>query len=195
MKVENTYSDVELLSLLQKDSEYAFTLIYDRYKNLIYSVAIKLLKSSFSAEEIVQEVFLKLWARREHLVSVENLEAYIFITARNIIFDRIKKVAKEVVLQERALQNFSQQEDKTDFRVRERQIDEILFKITELLPPQQRIVFNLVKGQGMSHEKVAEKLQISPLTVKKHMSQALKFIRRHLNNSLSIGIALLFIRH
>lgn len=191
---EKTYSDSKLLKLLQQDSQYGFTLIYNKYKNLIFSVALNLLKSSDLAEEIVQEVFLKLWINQKQLFDVKDLKNYIFIIARNLIFDSLKKTAKEAVLKQEATLATSIKEEKTDFRIREQQINEILSKITELLPPQQKLVFNLVKGKGLSHEKAAEQLQISPLTVKKHMSQALKFIRLHMNSHLTLVIVFLLFR-
>ena len=194
MKFAQTYSSAEIIDLLQRDYEKAFMLIYEKYKNIIYSVALKLLKSRSLSEEIVQEVFLKLWTNRQKLIAVKNLDSYIFIITRNLVFDSLKKAAQDFVLQPEAMQTASLQEATTDFLIREKQMDEIIFNITQLLPPQQRVVFNLVKVDGLSYKKIAEKLDISPLTVKKHMALALKFIRQQLGNSLTVMILLLLAR-
>src|SRR5690554_5839468 len=84
-----------LLAELSEGSEMAFTKIFDHYRPRIYSVALKMLKSASLAEEVVQEVFLKVWMLREEMATITNFEGYLFIMARNNIYDRFKKLARE----------------------------------------------------------------------------------------------------
>ena len=95
LNYSDSYNEYELLRQLGAGSEYAFTRLFDHYRGTIYGVALKFLKSPVLAEEIVQDVFLKVWHKREEMAGVKNLDAYLFIMARNFIFDRIKKMSYE----------------------------------------------------------------------------------------------------
>ena len=91
----STYDEKKLLILISKDSDEAFHIIYDKYKNTIYRVAIKSLKSPVLAQEIVQDVFLKVWFERKNLVNINSFENWLFIVARNHLLNQLKKIAKE----------------------------------------------------------------------------------------------------
>ncbi len=169
----------EFHTLSPEDSNDAFTALYNAYKDKVYSVAMHMLKSEVHAEEMVQEVFLKIWVRRNQMSHIKNLESYIFITTRNLVLDHIKSAAKNNMLDISGV-HIDKSEDKTDFSIREQQMKEIIDSITDRLPPQQKKVFKMIKEQGLSHEIVAQELNISALTVKKHLAEALKFIRVNL---------------
>jgi len=95
MRKYNPGEEKKVLELLAQGNEFSFTLLFDHYRGRIFSVALKFLKSRELAEEVVQEVFLKIWSRREDLTRVLDFEAYLFTVARNLIFDLIKDIAKE----------------------------------------------------------------------------------------------------
>lgn len=187
MSKDFPWNETKLLYLLRQGNELAFTQLYNYFRPKVYGVALKMLKSPELAQEIVQEVFLKIWQEREKAEDIRDFENFLFIITRNRVLDALKKKANEAVTKkELTFQNAF--ENKTDFPVREKQYEELLARVTEHLPPQQKIVFELAKTQGLSHKSIAEQLQISPLTVKKHMAAALKFIRSHFQHYLTIVI-------
>lgn len=177
------YNEHELLIRLKGGSEDAFTQLFNHYRNRIYAVALKFLKSSVLAEEIVQDVFLKVWLKRNELDAVKRFDGFVFIMARNCIFDRIKKIGYEETAQSELSYQASYIDD-TEHLVRQHQCQQLLQEAIDQLPPQQRRVYCLSKVEGLSHELIAEQMQLSRLTVKTHMSKALQSIRNYLNTHL-----------
>lgn len=183
MSYQASYNEYELQQQLAAGSEFAFTRLFDHYRGHIYGVAIKFLKSPVLAEEVVQDVFMKVWHNREEMATVKQLNAYLFIMARNFIFDRIKKMSYEVI-EERALPKQESTADDTEYLVRHHQCQQLLQQVINQLPPQQRQVYQFAKVEGLSHETIAEKMHLSRHTVKKHMAMALQHIRKHLEGHL-----------
>lgn len=183
MSYKASYNEYELQQQLAAGNELAFTRLFDHYRGTIYGVAIKFLKSPVLAEEVVQDVFMKVWHKREEMAGVNQLGAYLFIMARNFIFDRIKKISYETIDDISLLKQHSADDD-AEYLVRQHQCQQILQKVINLLPPQQRQVYHFAKVDGLSHEMIAEKMQLSKLTVKKHMAMALQHIRKHLEGHL-----------
>lgn len=183
MSYRVSFNEYELQQQLAAGSEFAFTRLFDHYRSHIYGVAIKFLKSPVLAEEVVQDVFMKVWHNREEMDTVKQLNAYLFIMARNFIFDRIKKMSYEVI-EERALPKQESTADDTEYLVRHHQCQQLLQQAINQLPPQQRQVYQFAKVEGLSHETIAEKMHLSRHTVKKHMAMALQHIRKHLEGHL-----------
>lgn len=178
------YNEQELLEQLKTGSEDAFTRLFDNYRGTVYGVALKFLKSPVLAEEIVQDVFLKLWLKRGEMVAVKQLDAYLFVMARNFIFDRIKKMSYETTAQT-SLTKPEPSVDDTEHLVRQHQCEQLLQQAIELLPAQQKQVYYYAKVNGLSHEMIAEKMQLSKHTVKKHMAMALQTIKKYLDGRLN----------
>ena len=183
MNYPDSYDEYDLLRQLGAGSEYAFTRLFDQYRGTIYGVALKFLKSPVLAEEIVQDVFLKVWHKREEIALVKRLDAYLFIMARNFIFHRIKKISYEAVSEISIVKQQSSADD-TEYLVRQHQCQQLLQQAVDMLPAQQRQVYQFGKLEGLSHEMIAEKMHLSKHTVKKHMAMALQTIRKHLESHL-----------
>jgi RNA polymerase sigma-70 factor (ECF subfamily) len=188
---QNSNSDEKKLLLeLSLGSEFAFTNLYNRYKNIVYSTGLKITKSKILAEEAVQDIFLKIWQNRENLAEISNFENYIFIISRNHLFNSIKKIARETSVRSEISLTDTGLVD-SDISIKDEQYNTILNKIIEQLPPQQQKVYQMAKRDGLSHQKIAEDLGISTETVKKHMAQALKFIRLKISPYMNIFLSLL----
>lgn len=185
MNEYDTYNDHELLELLKAGNEKAFAQLFDNFRPTIYGVALRFLKSPVLAEEIVQDVFLKVWLKRNEMAVIKDINAYLFIMARNFIFDRVKKISYETAAQT-ALKDEPFFIDDTEYLVRQHQCQQLLQQAIELLPPQQKQVYYLAKVNGLSHEKIAGQMKLSKLTVKTHMAKALQTIRKYLNAHLNM---------
>ena len=92
---QEKYEESKLILLLADDSEYAFQLIFDRHRNRIYKTAIRFLKSPILAQEVVQDVFLKLWFSRKNMNATQPIEAWLHTVAKNNIINRLKKISNE----------------------------------------------------------------------------------------------------
>lgn len=183
MRANKPYDERRVLQLLAEGSQYAFTQLFDRYRARVFSVALRYFKSRELAEETLQEVFLKIWLKREDLPRILQFEAYLFAMTRNHIFDGIKAVAEETT----ALKEYSytlEQINGTDQPILEKQYEDLLNRIVEGLPPQQKQVFRLAKIEGLSYQAIAAQLNISRFTVKNHMAKALQSIRLELQHHI-----------
>ena len=189
MRKYNPVEEKKVLELLAQGNEFAFTLLFDHYRGRIFTVALRFLKSRELAEEVVQEVFLKIWSRRQDLVSVLNFEAYLFTIARNLVFDLLKEIAKETMTRNDFI-DIVQQTITADEGLIEEQYHALLNEAVSQLPPQQKQIFRLARVEGLSHQAIAEQLHLSRLTVKTHMAKALRSIRENLQHHI-ISISLL----
>ena len=178
------YDEKRLLLLISQDSNYAFQFIYDLHKDNIYRVAIMILNSPILAEEVVQDVFLKLWFERKNLIELQSLENWLFIVARNHCLKQLRKIASEW----KRIDDYTVVEDSLFEEHPENGIDKNIYhnlheNAIATLTEHQKKVYELVKLQNLSHQEVASKLKISPLTVNKHLVRALKQIRKYIKES------------
>jgi RNA polymerase sigma-70 factor (family 1) len=187
MSSTEAYNEPQVLQLLAEGSEYAFTQVFNQYRAKVYGVAMNLLKSQDLSEEIVQEVFLKVWMNRTTLSEIHTLDAWIFTVTRNIIFDIFKKQANERNLHK----HIKEQGNERTYAGEDAELNSyrrLLEEAVTFLPPQQQRVYQMAKMEGLSHEQIANELQIDRSTVKSHMARALKAIRMHLEKNMSISL-------
>jgi RNA polymerase sigma-70 factor (family 1) len=183
MLSEKKYEESTLLSMLAEDSEYAFQIIFDRHRDTIYKVAMLYVKSPVIAEEIVQDVFLKLWFQRKNLTQLRSLESWLFILTRNLTINCFKKITHEWMAREKWVKENDRSENKTDHKIIDAEYQRLLQQAIAQLSPQQQQVYKLAKEQGLSYEAISTRLSISPLTVKTHIARALSSIRLFLGEN------------
>jgi len=175
---ELRYEESKLLLLLAEDSEYAFQLLYDRHRKRIYQTALRYLKSPILAQEVVQDVFLKFWFHRKNLNPAQPLEAWLYAITKNNLINRLKKIANEW----KAMQGLGHISEASvnniENNLQNAQYQHLLKKALAQLSEQQQKVFTLSRNQQYTYQEIAEQLQISPLTVKTHMSRALTTIKK-----------------
>ena len=190
MSLNSNFDQSKLLYELSQGNELAFTKLYNEYKNVVFSTALKITKSKILAEEVVQDVFLKIWQNHENLAEITNIENYLFIISRNHIFDMIKKIARDTSLVIDSNYKSTSTND-TEDAIKDDQYNVILNQIVDQLPPQQQKIYKMAKWDGLSHQKIGEDLGISTETVKKHMAQALKFVRTKISPYMNMFMTML----
>ncbi len=171
----------ELLLLVAEGDERAFRQLFDHYWNKIYSVTLTLTKSAALSEEIVQDVFLKIWLKREQLPSVEKFDAFLFTVARNHIYNELRRKTMEQPFVEHLEQHFLESSALPEQVMLVKETKLLIDKAVQQLPEQQRAVFELSRNEGLDYNAIAEQLGISRSTVKNHMTKALQFLRQYLN--------------
>lgn len=187
------YEDAQLLQLLEQDSAYAFQLIFDRYRNHVYRVALNFLKTPVAAEEVVQDVFIKLWYHRKNLSDIRSVEAWLYVVAKNVTLNQLKKNAHEWIARNKFSMEIADSTNDTDHRLEQHEYQEWLKKTIEKLPEQQRKVYVMARQEGQTYKEIANSLQLSPLTVKKHMARALDFLRAALKERNENWLVFLFL--
>jgi len=174
-------SDTVLARRISKGSTDAFEEIYERYHRALYSMAISYLKDQSLAEDAVQEIFVKLWEKREFLDSSQSLKGYLFTMLKNQLLNTIRNRKKIIVsvfaIQEEELPK----ERSTEEEVIYNDYQQILQNGLHHLPDRKREIFEL-KSLGHSNDQIAKMLVISVNTVKTQYYLGLKFIRTYLKN-------------
>ncbi len=180
------HTEKELLQLSALGNEEAFTQLFHLVRHKLFGFALRLTGSPELAQDLVQDVFLKLWKERIHLNQIENFSAYIFRVIQNQAINAIKRMANENLIRAKIKggmnESYTLTQETMEYRELQTQLEEILKK----LPPQQRLIFKLSREGGLKHGEIAQKLNISPSTVKNHLVAALHTIRRSLRNILQV---------
>jgi RNA polymerase sigma-70 factor (ECF subfamily) len=171
------YNEEEIIALVIQGDEAAFAKLFEHYRDKVYSIAYKLTHSTTVAEDVVEDVFLKIWLRRSDLGAIQNFGAYLFTIARNDVYKVLKVTAKNYKISELTDLNQLTAKNDTEDYLMEKEYRSLLQKAIDRLPDQQRQVYHLIKEQDMKREAVANILQIQPETVKFHLAQAMKNIR------------------
>jgi len=176
-------TEEDLLQLLQSGNEEAFTEIYDHYWNKLYFLAHKHLKSSQAAEEIVQEVFLQLW-HKKNSVQIKSLPQYLAAMTRYAVYHYLAK-ENRMPRGERNLEKETAGIFLQDETINNRMLLEIVEKLSSRLPEKCRLVFVHNKLLDQSLPQVARQLHISDKTAEAHLTKALKMIRGNLGKAFS----------
>jgi RNA polymerase sigma-70 factor (ECF subfamily) len=143
---------------------------------------MRMLKSSSAAEEIVQEIFMKVWIKRHEMESVTYLQGFIATMTKNRLFDRFKKMTHEAAYLDSIVHTKPVIND-TDHRVRSSFAHKILQQAIDGLPPRQKQVYEMVRVQGRSIDEVSLALSISRNTAKSHLTAALQTIYKQLRTN------------
>jgi len=184
------YDDSELTILIKSGNEHAFTEIYNRYWDRLYYIAHKLLKDTENAEEIVQEVFLALWKKRE-AIEIQSLNQYLAARTRYAVY---RHLAKEKQLKEnKNILGLLNAEIINEINIDNKILLEMIYDLSNKLPEKCRLVFQYNKLQDMSLTDVAEKLNISQKTAEGHLTKALRTIRTNLSGSVGDLLSLMAI--
>lgn len=190
MQNYSDYTDIDVLTLLREKPETGITLIYDRYWKLLLDAAYKRIKDEQDAQEIIQDLFIGIYVRRNDLVLNSTLEAYL----RNALKYRVLNYFRHQTTRERYAQIMANQPFYTNSEVEQRMENaDLRYRLqvaAEQLPPKCREVFILSKIEHMANAKIAEKLGISVSTVEKHISRGMDLMRKHLGEYDSGLIAL-----
>lgn len=177
MSSPEKYTDRDLFRLIALGDEPAFAELFRRYDRRIYPFVLKMIKSPILAEEITQEIFIKIWRHRESLSVIEQPESYILTIAARHTLDQIKKRLNEHKMLQRFSAGLSPTHNEPEELLLLKDTEELIQRAVDQLPPQQKSVYLLSRQQGLSYEEIGQELKISPHTVRNHLVKALAAIR------------------
>ena len=143
------------------------------------------------AEEIVQDVFMKVWTKRESLDPSLSFRSYIFTITRNMNIKFLKKASNNLKLREELFYSSQKFSNPTEVKLREEEMEKLKQKALDQLPPKRRLIFELSRNEGLSYDAIGEKLGISPHTVRNQMSKALETLRTFLSEHKDLSLAFL----
>jgi len=177
MPTYDSYSDDELANLLKEGDLAAFTTIHHRYYGVLYSHGYKRFPDREEIQDILQDIFTCIWNNRESINFNINLQAYLYTAIRNKILNVFKhqKVRSDYLI---SFENFAVNDEPIpDEALRIKELIAIVEAEVNTLPPQMRIIFEMSRNENLSHKEIAEKLNISPLTVRKQVNNSLRILR------------------
>ena len=188
MLINPLQNDLELKAKIARGDQYAFTLIYKRYYPIIYGFAQHLLHDDEPAVDLVQETMLHIWQLGSKLDAVNNLEGYIKTFARRRAVDILRHRAVEQRADQMMGDKWKEGHNDTEEAILLGEGRKILQNGIDLLPRQQRLVYQLCQQEGLKYEEAAQSLGISTGTVKTHLKLGMRFLREHIKNNTDIAI-------
>ena len=181
-----------LVKALKRGSTAAFEQVYERYKRPLYATALRYLKDNQLAEDVLQDVFVKLWQNRQALDEQLSLKNYLFVCLKNQVLNRIRSEQvriKAALLANQFEEGFSRQ---TESEVALNDLQAWVNTSLSTLPARKRQIVQLSLIEGYSNQEIAAVLQISENTVRSQLSQAKKLIRNFLQRALTVLVFLYF---
>jgi RNA polymerase sigma-19 factor, ECF subfamily len=182
----------ELLIEISKGNENSFKVLFYGYKSKLYTYALRMTESREAAEDIVHDVFFKLWLNREKLTEVDNINAYLFRATHNLALNGFRHKAKETLFLAELEKKLHTYTENTDNKLLQREAQEFINMAINHLTPQQRQVFKLSRELGLKQEEIAQQLNISLFTVKKHLTNALNCLRSEMSKSYKLQALVLY---
>ena len=163
---------------LTKSNESSLEILFNYYYPRLYHFSKTFLKIETGIDDILQEVFLKVWQNRKKITSASTFNAYIFTITRNLLLNELRSRLNDQKIKDK-IQQLSVAKEYESFE--EVEYNDLKAKIEEIvdeLPARRKEVFILSRKEGLSHKEIAEKLSISPKTVEFHITQSVSYLKK-----------------
>jgi RNA polymerase sigma-70 factor, ECF subfamily len=186
------HTEKELVKKLKEGDSFAFEVLFYKYRNKVKGFAMKIVPSQIDPEETVQEVFVKLWLKKEMINPEKDFQSYLFSIAKHLVLDHLKSAVnrklyfvgehfQQDLLEEEGLETSISQET-----------EEKLQKLINEIPERRREIFRLSRFEGLSYKQIAERLNISENTVDSQIRNALAFLRKEFRKMVVLGFLFFF---
>ena len=184
-------SDSQLLSLLKEHDQAAFRELYERYWDKLFVTAVHRMGNESEAEEIVQDIFVTLWQRRNELELTASLATYLSVAVKYQVITRLAGLARRKKRDASlALNALPAAESTTDW-LSEKELQRQIEQCINNLPEKCRIVFQMSREQHLTNKEIADKLGVSEKTVEGHITKAIRTLRDNIHLSLPLLLYLL----
>jgi RNA polymerase sigma-70 factor (family 1) len=177
-----------LLLQLKQSHEPAFNALYRSYSKPLYQKISRIVKDESVADELLQDLFLKIWEKRDLIQIDQSFTAFVYTVANNLIYDYLRKVSKDKRLHARLLINAVDYYLHSEELLIEKETAKIIQDAVAQLSESRRAVFTLCKIEGKTYQEAASLLGITVATVNSHMVSSLKSIKTYLYSNQEIGL-------
>ncbi len=167
----------------------AFDAIYNKYCHKLHKFVFMFLKHEEDAEEIVQEVFVKIWESRSKIDVYSSFESFLFTIAYNATMSLLRKRITEAKSREylKSLQQIDTAEQVIN-EIQFKELDEKVQSLLQQITSRQKEIYLLSREDGLTHKEIAQKLNISESTVNNHLVTTIKFLKSHIDSSLAVNV-------
>lgn len=171
----------DLIHRFRNNDQTALAEVYKDNWEMMYFAVFNLVKNKQISEDIVQDVFVKIWKNREKLEIKVSLRSYLYTSAIYKTYDYFRKNKSAITVD--LLENFNErvQTSNPETKLMDKELEEYIETVISELPEKCRVVFNLSRKGDLSHKEIAAKLNISTRTVEGHITKALKILRGSLS--------------
>lgn len=180
-------TDEILTKLLKADDEAAFKEIYNRYWMQLFNTAYYRIASKETAKELVQNLFLHIWEKRNSL-AISNLESYLQTAIKNRVINYIESTLVQRKYQQHIRETFGNQSFETEATVQYNELYLAFQKALQQLPQKTRDVFKMSRMEHLSVKEIAQHLNISEKAVEYHITSSLKALRINLKDFMVSGL-------
>ena len=183
-----------LFAAIAQNDETAFEALFRKYRNNVYAVAFKWVRSVYLSEEITQDVFISIWVSRARLNLVKDPQAYLYASVFNKVSRCMKKESNKARIMQAYLQQTKEYSNETEEAICANDTNKIINHAIDQLPAHKKRIFKLSRQQGQGYDAIGQLLQLSPHTVKSHLTKAVKSVRHYVKgNSLLLAPLLLLL--
>lgn len=193
LKFYENISDSELAIRLRSGEKAAYQELFERYAPRIYQFSLSYLKNKSDAEELIQDVFLKIWEKREMLDHNKSIKSLIFKISVNTIYDFIRRKNIESAFNDFAKLNFEPGTNETWHSVILEDLKQNLQTLILQLPEQQRKIFEMSKNEGLNSDEIALRMNLSKRTVENHLYRAVSFLKQYFRNESMIAFLFFYL--
>lgn len=178
MQIKRADIDSDLISGLKKDDHDSFQKLFEYYSNPLYKFALGYLKSKEVAEDLVQEVFIKIWNNRKNIKTNTSFQSYLFAIALNSVRKYFNKLSQQNEFKHQILIDFSKNQSDFDKNTDYQYLLDRLDELINQMPEKRREVFIKKKYEEKSLKEIAEELSITTKTVEYHITEAMKYLKK-----------------
>ena len=181
------FEDKDLMLLVAEGDREAFTCLYHRYFYYLFTLAMRYIKDESEAEDVLQQVFIKLWQMRDSRAIKDNVRGYLFAMTRNSIMNYVRDKNRLLQRNYRLSQEIGEEEQDIWVMADKNDLISEMKKAIDGLPPQQKRVANL-RCEGLSNQEIASRLHLSLNTVNSHYTKGLKALKTALSALMSLTL-------
>ena len=192
MAQNNHHTEKELLAQIAEGDEKAFRTLFSDYYEQLFHYIFGFIKSRQIAEELVMDVFLKIWLGRDIISQIEKFDAFLFRVAHNKSIDFLRSAARDPKFQDLLWDQIQLSNNiEADSSIITREYETKLREAVSRLSPQRKKVYQLSREQDMTHDQIATHLKLSKHTVNNHIVEAQRFIRTYLYKNCDIAFIII----
>ncbi|HRZ97208.1 MAG TPA: RNA polymerase sigma-70 factor [Paludibacter sp.] len=189
---DQIHDDRVLLEKLKKGDIACFDLLYSKYSGKLYNYVMSLSKGDFYlAEEIVQNVFVKIWEIRQHINTEGSFNSFVYTVGRNMFLNVVKSQLQEKLYHDYVAEHEALLENSVEKEIEYKMLEEQINRLIEQLPPARRNIYILSRVKNLPNKEIAALLEISENTVESQLNKATQFMRKNLLpycNVLALGL-------
>jgi RNA polymerase sigma-70 factor (ECF subfamily) len=177
-----------LLEQVAGGDKQAFGALYDLHSDALYQFVFRFVKSPDLANDVCQEIFMKIWEERQGASRINAFRTYLFTIAKNHTFTVLKRAAVDEKVRTEVIRNYVTVKNDTEESVLTSEYQQFLQQVLNTLPAQSRTVFFLCRQEEKSYEEAAQLLGISASAIKKHMVRSMKAMRGAVEKNMGIAL-------